>query len=637
MNYYEVAIGVEKHWDSAVFTYSFEGQLSVGDLVNVPFGRKSKAGYIVRKVAKPSFKTKSLTPYEHVNVSQNTRSFAEWFRQYYAAQGGQALAHFLPHYLTKKTPKNARADKAKASDVHLNSQQQTAVKQLTEDAKPSVLHGITGSGKTRLYLSLVLDTLKTGKNALLLYPEISLTSQLLKEIRTHAPVLAFHSALTDAQRSKLWFRVATATEPLVVIGPRSALFLPYSNLGLIVVDEAHESSYKQENDIHYNGLLVAGGLAQAHDARLVFGSATPPITETELILRGGGPLVCMHELAITNNHTKSVHIIDRKDRTQFKKHSLLSDALLTSIETSLAHNKQSLLFINRRGTAKLTLCEHCGWQAECPDCELPLTYHHDVHTLICHTCGKQAAIESTCPQCSQQTTLKSFGSKAIVDEVQALFPHARIARFDTDTHKDESFHAMYNDISAGAVDILIGTQQIAKGLDLPLLETVGILDADLSLHFPDYSSDERTFQLISQVAGRTGRGHGKGTVYVQTLHPKNEVIRLATKEDWHGFRDRELLQRQAHTFPPYTYAAKVIFRHKSFPTAMKKAEDTKRLLTQLKTDTIIDGPLPAFHYKRSGHYYVHLHLKNRSRRSLLTAIKRISEDVILDLDPTTLL
>lgn len=639
MYYYDVALGVEKHWDSAVFTYSSDEKLTAGQLVNVPFGRKNKAGIVIESVQKPQFKVKALTVYEGVALSSRSREFIAWFQHYYGAKPGQAYAQALPHYLTKKLPtlKTLRMFQEPKTPLKLNSAQKNAQAEIESSKKASVLHGVTGSGKTRLYLSLMLDTLRSGKSVLLLYPEISLTTQLLHEIHAYAPTLAFHSGLTNAQRSKLWFQVTTAKQPLVIIGPRSALFLPYSHLGLIVVDEAHESSYKQDTDIHYNGLLVAGGLAKAHHARLVIGSATPPITETELILRGGGTLVCMHEQAIENDHEKTVHVIDRKDRKKFTKHPLLSDQLLSAVETALGRQRQSLLFINRRGTAKLTLCEACGWQAECPACDLPLTYHHDSHKLLCHTCGRQAAVESTCPDCGQPTTLKSLGSKAVVDDVQRLFPHARIGRFDTDTHKEYSFHTLYKDIRAGSVDILIGTQQIAKGLDLPLLETVGVLDADLSLHFPDYSSDERTFQLLSQVAGRVGRGHGRGTIYVQTLHPGNVVIKLATQEDWHGFREKELLQRKQHAFPPFVYAAKVIFRHKSIESAFKQAEKTKHLLIANTTDMTIDGPLPAFHQKRSGHYYVHLHLKCPSRRTLLAALNRIKENVILDLDPVTML
>lgn len=635
MDYYDVAIGAEKHWDSSVFTYSYEGELGKGQLVNVPFGAKSKTGFVVRKTTKPNFKTKSITPHD-LYLSPESIKFISWFQLFYAAKPGQAHMQLLPHYLTKKIP-SVKSNVNITDDVKisLNSEQKRAKKEILLNTKPVILHGVTGSGKTRLYSSLILDTLRSGKSALLLYPEISLTPQLLEELRRYAPVVAFHSSMTDAERSKAWFTVAAQTTPLIIIGPRSALFLPHTNLGLIIIDEAHESTYKQENDIYYNSLMVAGGLAKAHGCKLVLGSATPPLTETELILRNGGSLVCIHKKAISSEHQTSVTIVDRKDRQQFTKSSLLSDALLSTIAQSLETKKQTLLFINRRGTAKLTLCEHCGWQAECPDCGLPLTYHHDIHAMLCHTCGKKQRVEALCPVCSQQTSLKALGSKALVEEVTSRFPNARIGRFDTDSKKEETFASRYQEIKQGKLDILIGTQQIAKGLDLPLLETVGVIDADLSLHFPDYSSDERTFQLLSQVAGRVGRGHGSGKILIQTLHPANPIIHLAVAEDWHTFRDGELQNRKQHRFPPYIYSVKVIFRDKSYNKALKRASTQRQRLSTKEIE--VEGPLPSFVGKRGHHYYVQLHVKHRSRTKLLETIRAINDEVILDLDPLTFL
>lgn len=637
MFYYEVAIGAEKHWDTSVFTYSSEVELKINQLVNVPFGAKNKVGFVVSKTTKPSFKTKTLLQYD-LTLSKQSIRFINWFQTFYAAKPGQAFMQLLPAYLTKKIPEY-KDTSTLISDVNvtLNTIQVVTKNELSKSTKPSILHGITGSGKTRLYTSLILETLRSGKSALLLYPEISLTPQLLEELKQYATVIAFHSGMTDAERSRAWYTVAQHSSPIIIIGPRSSLFLPHKNLGLIIIDEAHESTYKQENDIYYSSLLVAGGLAQAHGSRLLLGSATPPLTETELILRNGGSLVCMHEKAIEDKHQTTSSVVNKRDRRQFTKSSLISDTLIDAISAALAQKRQSLLFINRRGTAKLTMCEHCGWQAECPECDLPLTYHHDIHAMLCHTCGKKQRVEAVCPVCSQATTLKSLGSKAIVEEVAGLFPEARIARFDTDSKKDESFVSRYKSIKQGDVDILIGTQQIIKGLDLPLLQTVGVIDADLSLHFPDYSSDERTFQLLAQVAGRVGRGHGMGSIVVQTLHPDSHIIQMALKEDWHTFRDIELKSRKIHQFPPYTYSVKVIFRDKSYNKALKRATTQKERILNKNTELIVEGPLPSFIGKRGHHFYIQLHVKHRSRTKLLEALRTINDVVIIDLDPLTLL
>lgn len=635
MYYYDVAIGAEKHWDSSVFTYSSEDELSIGQLVNAPFGAKNKTGYVVSKTTKPKFKTRALSAHP-ISISPQTIRFISWFKTFYAAKPGQALLQFLPHYLTRKIPSvNSFNTLHTDAKITLNTEQKRAKNEIIVHPKPTILHGVTGSGKTRLYTSLILDTLRSGKSALLLYPEISLTPQLLEELERYAPVVAFHSSMTNSERSKAWFRVATVDEPIIIIGPRSSLFLPHHNLGLIIIDEAHESTYKQENDIYYNSLMVAGGLAQAHGSKLLLGSATPPLSETELILRNGGNLVCMHKKAIASYFKTAVTLVDKKDRRQFTKSPLLSDSLLDAISMSLEAGKQSLLFINRRGTAKLTLCEHCGWQAECPDCGLPLTYHHDLHAMLCHTCGKKQRVEALCPVCSQQTCLKALGSKALVEEVSTHFPGVRIGRFDTDSTKEESFTAQYKNIKQGAVDILIGTQQIVKGLDLPLLQTVGVIDADLSLHFPDYSSDERTFQLISQVTGRVGRGHGHGHVVIQTVYPASPIIDMAIKEDWHAFRELELQNRKQHQFPPYIYSVKVIFRDKSYNKAFKRATVQKERLLSQNVD--VEGPLPSFIGKRGQHFYVQLHAKHRSRTKLLEALRTVDDEVIIDLDPLTFL
>ncbi len=636
MNYYDVIVGAEKHWDSSAFTYSYDGSLQIGQLVNVPFGKKNKTGIVVALVKKPRFKTRELTPHSLI-ASDETRAFMQWYRQFYAAQPGQVHAQFLPHYLTKKLPKVPKPPTREIStSPRLTRAQKDAVNALKNTQKPSVLHGITGSGKTRIYISLLLDTLQNGRSALLLYPEISLTTQLLSEVRKYADVVAFHSQMTNAERSKLWFRIASSRIPIVVMGPRSALFLPYKNLGLIIIDEAHESSYKQENDVRYNGIMAAGGLAKAHEAKLIIGSATPPLAETELILKSGGELVCIHQKAIASDYSTTVAVIDKKNRRAFTHHPLLSDVLISAISEDVSDKKQVLLFINRRGTAKLTLCESCGWQAECPHCELPMTFHHDTHKLVCHTCGAQSPVPALCLQCESPTKLKALGSKAVVEEVARLFPDARIARFDTDTEKGASFAERYDEIHSGGVDILIGTQQIVKGLDLPLLRTVGVIDADLSLHFPDYTSDERTFQLLSQVAGRVGRGHGEGRIFVQTLHPESAVIMHAQTEDWHAFRDKELENRRLHNFSPYIYSVKAIFRSKKYNDAFQKAQAEKERIS-LSPDVHVDGPLPSFIAKRGGHFYVQLHAHATSRLALLKALRGVSSDVILDLDPATLL
>lgn len=639
MYYYEVGLGVERHWGSPLFTYGSEEPLADGSIVRVPFGKYKRTGVVVRRVKKPSFKLKMIERSLGMELPTETRKFLDWYAAYYLADNGQTYGQFMPSYLTatpKILPEPAVLSPKKPT---LSKAQLRAADEIVSSTKPSILHGITGAGKTRIYIHLIREQLKAGKNAVLLFPEIALTAQTVNELSAYVPVFAFHSQMTNAERSKLWYSVANAKKPFVVVGPRSALFLPLRNLGIIIIDEAHETSYKQENDVHYNGLHAAAGLANVYSAKLVLGSATPPVSETEYILERGGNLVCLHEKALNDAHiVKDVRVVDARNRQLFSKHMLLSDELLSAIKATLATKGQILLFINRRGTAKLMRCSSptCTWQAECSNCDLPMTYHHDTHQLFCHTCGRRQAAPSTCPVCQSKTELRSLGTKALVDDLATMLPQARIGRFDSDTDKRSSFTRNYQAIREGEIDILIGTQQLVKGLDLPKLELVGIINADLSLHFPDFSSDERTFQLIAQALGRVGRGHAKGTAIIQTFQPSNPVMRFALREDWHGFWEHELDNRQNHKLPPYEFVAKVLFRQKTYQQAENKAAAAKKIL-EGSPKVIVDGPLPSFHLKRGGSYYFQLHVRSHARSHITKALQRLPKESLIDLDPLTLL
>lgn len=639
MRYYEVALGVKRHWKSATFTYASEQEIAPTTLVRVPFGRQKKIGFITSVVKKPSFDTKEILKVLDDRIPNQTVAFLEWYQQYYGLGYGQAVAQIVPEYLTatKKTAQLTGSYNVKDS-VDLSPAQLQAANEVRSTQKPSVLHGITGAGKTRLYIHLLQQTLKEKKNVLLLYPEIALTSQIVTELSRHARVAVFHSQLTDAERSKLWYTVLESNEPHVVVGPRSVLFMPHKNIGLIIIDEAHETTYKQENEPRYHALYVAAGLSNSHRAKLVLGSATPPISETERILQSGGNLVCLHEKAIKSATNTKLSVVDMKDKKLFRQHTIFSDLLIREVSQALVQNKQSLLFLNRRGTSKLVLCssDTCDWVAECAHCELALTYHHDDNTLMCHTCGRRNRMPTDCPVCSSALSLKSLGSKAIVEEASRIFPGARIARYDSDTSFEESFNESYQQIIDGSIDILIGTQQLIKGLDLPKLAVIGLVNSDLSLRFPDYSSDEHTFQLITQAIGRVGRGHTQGSVVVQTYQSNNPVLKDAVAEDWHSFRDKELIERRMHGFPPYSFIGKIIFREKTFTKAMGLANKYKKQLAPL-TEIIAEGPVTSFHHKRGQFYYVQLHLRSSSRKELLKAARLAPDTAMFDLDPITLL
>ena len=645
MNYYEVLVADGAYKSREALTYQHFDKLAAGTLAYVPLKQKTVLGVILRQVTKPRFATKALAV-----ASQDYRplpaalvKLADWICGYYPSGIGITMTQFLPQrlYPTGELPSVSDNKLPDSQLPPLTAEQQSALGQIN---KPDtyLLHGETGSGKTRVYLELALQQFKAGKSSIILTPEIGLTPQLTRNFTNTFGannVITTHSKLTVKERNLIWLRILQSTSPLVVLGPRSALFAPISSLGLIVLDEVHESSYKQEQAPHYHASKVAAQLANLQKAILVLGSATPPITDYFLAEARNKPILRMTQVAAATDTTPvSTTIVDLKDRTHFSRQPHLSKDLLTSIETSLRNNEQSLVFLNRRGTARVTMCERCGWQATCPHCDIPLTYHADSHDLQCHTCGYHTHAPTACPECqSANILLKSVGTKAIVDELQHAFPQARIQRFDTDNKKEERLELHYDAVRNGDIDIVVGTQLIAKGLDLPKLSTVGVVIADTSLYLPDYSAGERSYQLLRQVIGRVGRGHRAGRVIIQSYDPESPTIKAAAEGDWDSFYKAELAERKAFLFPPFVYTLKLTCRRASARTAQSAAEKAADILHDSGLRLIIDGPMPAFHEKAAGKFQWQLTLKAKDRGQLLEAIKLLPANWSYDIDPSNLL
>lgn len=620
-------------WKNARFTYHSEEKLSERSIVQVPFGKGYRVGYVTEKVAKPSFATKPIYAVSGDKLPVHSVQFLDWLRFFYTANDNELQSLLLPSYLRVPKKLDSVQQQSLLPVPPLSKQQKKAFNEIYAKDSPTLLRGVTGSGKTRIYMHLIAKNLQLEKSTLLLLPEILLTTQLVAELEKHFPCVVFHSKLTDSQRSKLWFQVLRAEKPLVVIGARSSLFLPYQDLGLIIIDEAHDGSYKQDSDVRYNGIMVAGGLSSIYKSKLVLGSATPPVTESYLLLKRNGYLVNLPDKAIASQSPPTIQIIDRGKRDSFSKHPLLSNPLLEHMSQTLGNGKQSLLFLNRRGTARLLTCENGDWHASCPRCDLPLTYHHDLHMMLCHSCGYKTSPLSVCPLCDGRLKTASMGVKSIASDLAKLFPKATIGRYDSDTDVADAFFTNYHEIKKGSVDIIVGTQQLTKGLDLPLLETVGIIDADLPLNFPDFSSGERQFQLIAQVAGRVNRGHGESNIIVQTADPNNSVIHQALTEDWETYYKTELQSRKKHGFPPSTFTAKLLFRDKSEKKAITRAEESRRKIKH----SVVLGPMPSFQAKRGSHYYYQLIVRNKNRTQLVQELRPLAAEALIDLDPTTLL
>ncbi|HSH56129.1 MAG TPA: primosomal protein N', partial [Candidatus Limnocylindrales bacterium] len=392
---------------------------------------------------------------------------------------------------------------------------------------------------------------------------------------------------------------------------------------------------------HYHAVRVASQLAHMHQAVLVLGSATPSVVDYYIASEKQKPIIRMtHKAQAGSDSSVETTVVDLKNRDNFAKSQYLSDALISSVKTSLSRGEQSLLYLNRRGTARVILCNNCGWQAVCPHCDLPLTYHHDSYKLQCHTCGLEQKPPTSCPDCKNtDIVFKVVGTKAIEEEVARLFPGVRAMRFDTDNKKAERFEQHYDAIRKGEVDILIGTQLLAKGLDLPKLTTLGVIIADTSLTFPDYSSEERTYQLLTQVIGRVGRGHStQERIIVQSYDPERAVIQAALKSDWDTFYQTERQERELFFFPPFCYALKLVCRRASQGSAEKACEQFMGILDERKLPIVVEGPMPAFHTKVGDKYEWQLIVKAKRRSALLDVIKTVPKSGwTFDIDPANLL
>ena len=644
MRYYEVWVASQRYHGKAGLTYSSDEDLAVGCIVLVPLQKRTVAAVIIRKVAKPQFATKGLLrSIPEGLLPLELLKLVDWIRGYYPAPFGQIMSLILPTMLTRQSRKQTEPTRKKASRTQppLTDNQEQAVRLIdSHTPKSIILHGDTGTGKTRVYTELIAKTLDNNTSALLLTPEIGLTPQLATAMNDlfAGRTVVLHSEQTPAARRSAWLKALSSDEPLVIIGPRSALFAPIHTLGLIILDEFHEGAYKQEQAPHYQASRVAAKLAEFHKAQLILGSATPPIMDYYTFEQKKLPIIRMDEQAKKHAQAKpDVVIIDLKKRELFNRSAWISGPLLMAIGDALEQKQQTLIFLNRRGTARLILCQVCGWEALCPRCDLPLTYHGDKHIATCHTCGYWEKSPLSCPECSSNDIIfRSIGTKSLVNELEQIFPKARIQRFDSDNTKAESLEQNFTSVASGDIDILVGTQMLGKGLDLPKLSVLGIIQADTSLSFPDYTSEERTYQLITQALGRINRGHLPGTAFVQTYHPNNQLLLAATQNDFQTFYAQQIEERRLYHFPPFRFMLKLTCTRSSVSSAKQASE---KLALQLKSHRGIEviGPSPAFTEKTHNQYRWQLIIKANQRPLLTEIIKQLPNNWSYDIDPMNLL
>lgn len=480
----------------------------------------------------------------------------------------------------------------------LTHDQQRALAPITEKASRQqhhtfLLHGVTGSGKTEVYLQAIDRVLQQEREAIVLVPEISLTPQMVERFkgRFGDQVAVMHSALSRGERYDEWRRVH-AGDAKVAVGARSAIFAPFKNVGLIIIDEEHEGSYKQEDHPRYHAREIAIWRGRYHGAPVVLGSATPSL---ESYARAGREVYQLLEMPerINQKQLPAIDVVDMRDELHKGNRSVFSETLLEKLKDRLEKGEQSILFLNRRGYSSFVMCRSCGYTAECPHCEITLTYHQTKHQLKCHYCGYEEAMPSTCPSCeSEQIRYFGTGTQKVEEELTKVLPEARIIRMDMDTTTKKGSHEqMLRRFGNGEADILLGTQMIAKGLDFPMITLVGVLAADTMLHLPDFRAPERTFQLLTQVSGRAGRDKLQGEVVIQSYSPDHYSIQFAKNHDYPSFSRHEMGQRKRGGYPPYYYLTMVNVSHEEIGVALKTAEKvTSRLREELSPQAKILGP-----------------------------------------------
>ncbi len=645
MNYYLIAPAKTFHPSDNTLTYASSEPLQIGQIVEIPLGKNTTFGIVSAKTTQPSFKTKEIIRVLYPEpLPKHLLKAIFWLSDYYRCPLSTVIQASLPRGITKKRrqPKAVKPSiVAKSPNNPLNSAQKRAVAEI--NANPSntiLLHGITGSGKTNIYIELTRQTLAKNQSVILLVPEIALTSQLVRNFQAHFDdVILLHSAQTEAVRHQLWQKALQSTTPQVVIGPRSALFAPVRNLGIIIIDEAHESAYHQDQNPKYSALRLAAVMTKT-----ILGSATPLVSDY-YICKQRKAIIELSELAIKSTKTAEISVIDLKNRPDFTRSRLLSNQLIASIQKSLDQHTQSMIFHNRRGTAPLTICDQCGWQALCENCLLPLVLHADKYQMRCHTCGRTYPVPTACPECHNASIHhKGFGTKMLEEELRRLFPTARIARFDADTETDLQLSKVYDQVHAGDYDIIVGTQMIAKGFDFPKITTLGIAQADAGLSLPDYSSEERTFQLISQVIGRANRGHQNSHIFIQSFQPDHPLISYASHSDYAGFYKYLLQRRRQSTLPPYSFLLKLSLTYKTEKAAVLNVRKLNKKIIQFSqksqlSQVSISPPMPAFHERSNTGFTWQIIIKAKSRKDLLAIFDSLNKNPYLhyDFDPISLL
>ncbi len=596
MQYIDAVIDNKSVNTDNFYTYRAPDEVGVGAKLTVPFARRGKSvdAYCVRAGVESRLDDSRIKEIDTFDPGRSLSSemvgTAMWMRKRYGVKYIDALKMFAVDGKREKALK-VRASGPSDPAYRLTEEQRAAADKICasvekRETKTYLIKGVTNSGKTEVYMQAVAKALEMGRTAIVLLPEIALASQVADRFRERFgadKVATLHSRLKKSERLSEWLRIKNG-EAGIVIGARTSVFAPLDNIGIIVIDEEHESTYKSDHNPKYETVDIAYKRAALSGAVLVLGSATPSVVSYYRAKKGIYELIEMND-RIGDSRMPKLEIVDMRREAAFGNAGVLSAELAGRIDRSLARKEQVILFLNRRGFSTRILCPDCGHSMTCPDCGIALTYHKSSNAAVCHYCGRKAPVPDKCPDCgSKYIKYVGAGTEKVEEEVRRLWPEAGVDRFDIDTASaaDDPMRVI-SDFQSGKTDILVGTQILAKGLDFKNVGLVGIINADVSLNIPDYRSSERTFQLITQVAGRAGRTGGDSSVLIQTYEPESDVILEAAAGDYESFCEAELLHRSIMNYPPYSDIISIGFIADDEETAMSYAEAFRNRLSGLRS------------------------------------------------------
>ena len=652
----DIIPAIKTRSDQAFFSYKVPeslANLKIGQIVTVPFGPKKIRGVVagIRNKelgSRDSFKLKEILKVDgYFSLPPMYLDISKWIAEYYLCTQGEAIAMFLPPEMVRPAAqpqnKELRIKNKVKQPIRLNAEQEAIFQRLLlniqkEDPKPALLFGVTGSGKTEIYLKLAAEILKQNKQIVVLVPEIMLTPQTVERFEEvfADKICLMHSGLSKSEKLNCYQQFYSGQKPIIV-GPRSALLVPSDKIGLIIVDEEQEDAYKQDQNPRYHAVDLAEKISKESGVLLLLGSATPRV---ESFFKTKNGQYDLYELK--KRHQKeelpAAKIIDLRQEILNHNNSPISGELEKAIGEVLAQKKQILLFLNRRGAASFVSCRQCGHVILCHSCSIPMVYHLRDTRLICHHCNANMPVPALCPEC-QSPKIKYFGAgvEKIETEIRRLFPEARIKRVDSETiTKKGDYLKFFKELSSGSIDIAIGTQMIAKGFDFPGVDLVGVVSADTGLHLPQYRATEKTFQIITQVSGRSGRREHQGLTLIQSYWPESEAILAASQHDYRRFYDKEILEREKFGYPPFSHIVRIISENADKNKAFERIKKIVPELEKLQLDFVGPGACFFSRLHNKFRYHIIFKLKNLPDDNM-SKIKELFPDFVYEAEPTSML